>query len=69
MNRAQLEQNLKYLVDKYIYDDVLKKQIFSDIETNPHPIAKYVLSEIKNNGKPIESIDALMIKKIAFYYM
>ena len=66
MDKEKLKSNLKYLVNKYIDDINIKKQLLISIE---NPEAKYFLGEIERNKKiDYSDIDRELIKDIYFYF-
>lgn len=66
MNVKQLQQNLIYLIEKYISDrEDLKKLICEDADS-----AKYILAQIdKYKSCEYTDDDMELIKDIVFYYV
>ena len=66
MDIKQLQQNLMYLIEKYISDrEDLKKLICDDTDS-----AKYILVQIdKYKSSEYTDDDIEMIKEIVFYYV
>lgn len=66
MNNATLEQILKRLIDSYISDQTIVKELVKEIEPSK---VKYILGEIgKNKNKEYSPEDKEDIKDIVFYY-
>lgn len=66
MDKEQLKQNMKYLIEKYLNGrDDLVELIMQDTDS-----VKYILSEIDREKKgDYEEKDLDMIQDIAFYYI
>lgn len=66
MDKEQLKKNLEYLVNKYIEDTELKKELQVHIH---NPKAKFILGEIdRKKNIDYSDSDRELIKDIYFYY-
>ncbi len=66
MNKEQLRNNLKYLVDKYIEDKVVREELQVYIDNNK---AKYILGEVDKKRKiDYTNPDRELIKVIYFNF-
>ena len=69
MNIEELKKNLDYLVEKYITDIGVKVELKAYIQREGLPPVKGIMADIESKGRPIEPVDADLIKDIAFFYM
>lgn len=66
MNKYELQSNLNYLVNKYIWDEGLREQLKVQISNGK---AKFLLAEIdRNKVMPYSDSDIELIKDISFFF-
>lgn len=70
MNEIELINSLKYLVNKYIYDEKIRDQIISELDSTKYNDigVKGILAEIQTCGVNVDSSDSKIIKDIVFNY-
>jgi hypothetical protein len=70
MNEIELIKNLKYLANKYIYDENVRIKIIYELESTKYDDigVKGILAEIQACGAKVDSTDSTIIKDIVFNY-
>lgn len=70
MNNVELIESLRYLVNKYIYDENLRDKIIYELNSTKYDDigVKGILAEIQNCGVNVDSNDSKIIKDIVFNY-
>lgn len=69
MTDQELIRSLEYLVNKYIKEESLKKNLLCEIHDKNFQGAKGILHEINLCDAQIDSEDAMLIKDIVFNYV
>lgn len=69
MDLPDLKANLRYLVGKYIPDEVLRTEFDSLIDNPGKPPVKSIMSEVSRSDCPGDPEDESLFKDISFHYL
>ncbi|MCF7957144.1 MAG: hypothetical protein K9M57_01710 [Phycisphaerae bacterium] len=68
MEHYEVKENLIYLIEKYVNNEINKKELTNIVNTSEWPPVRHILHKLNSVGsKEVEDVDAELIQQLVYY--